>query len=175
MGSGSLTSQTFPSPDAEPHTLRMRDPKSLVPIPSQHGPSSTQYRNPPSRLQLPQRICAKDRDRGESTASAWNLTHLGLVVLETVSFIHHETGPADGAQRCLIDGDQLIGRQEDMELHLGLSLPTKPLRVQLPLTTPPPHPSPRPSSRTMFAFPSGSRTATTEHSSQSPPPPHAQY
>lgn len=53
------------------------------------------------------------------------LTHLGLVVFESMGLIHHKAGPADGAKCCLINGDQLIRCQENMELHLCLPLSTQ--------------------------------------------------
>ena len=53
------------------------------------------------------------------------LTHLGLVVFESMGLIHHKAGPADGAKCCLINGDKLIRCQENMELHLCLPLPTQ--------------------------------------------------
>lgn len=42
--------------------------------------------------------------------------YLGLVVLQSVSFIHHQTGPFDGAQNRLVDGYQFVGGQQNVEL-----------------------------------------------------------
>jgi len=44
-------------------------------------------------------------------------TDLGLVVLQPVGLVHHQAGPVDGAQDGRVDGDQLVGRQQDVELH----------------------------------------------------------
>lgn len=49
-------------------------------------------------------------------------TYFGLVVLQPVGFIHHQTGPLYGAQHSLVNGDQLIGCEQDMELDLGFLL-----------------------------------------------------
>lgn len=49
-------------------------------------------------------------------------TYFGLVVLQPVCFIHHQTGPLYGAQHCLVNGDQLVGREQDVELDLGFLL-----------------------------------------------------
>lgn len=43
-------------------------------------------------------------------------THLGLVVLQPVGLVHHQTGPVDGAQDGHVNGDQLIGGQQDVKL-----------------------------------------------------------
>lgn len=42
--------------------------------------------------------------------------YLGLVVLQPVGLVHHQTGPVDGAQDGHVDGDQLVGGQQDVEL-----------------------------------------------------------
>lgn len=44
-------------------------------------------------------------------------THLGLVVLQPVGLVHHQTGPVDGAQDGHVNGDQLIRRQQDVKLY----------------------------------------------------------
>lgn len=43
-------------------------------------------------------------------------TYLGLVVFQSVSLVHHQAGPVYGAQDCHVDGDQLVGGQQDVEL-----------------------------------------------------------
>lgn len=50
------------------------------------------------------------------------LLYLGLVVLQAVGFIHHQTGPVDRLQRRLVDGHQLVGGQQHMEFNRSLSL-----------------------------------------------------
>ena len=42
-------------------------------------------------------------------------TYFGLVVLQSVCFVHHQTSR-------LVYGDQLIGGEQDMELDLGFLL-----------------------------------------------------
>lgn len=39
-----------------------------------------------------------------------------------MSFVHDKTGPPDGCQGSLVNGDQLVGGEEDVELHLSFSL-----------------------------------------------------
>lgn len=48
--------------------------------------------------------------------------YLGLVIFESVSFVHNQTGPLNGTQHSLVDGDQLIGCQQDVELDRGVFL-----------------------------------------------------
>ena len=48
--------------------------------------------------------------------------HLRLIVLEPMGFIHDEAGPVDRAQDSHVNGDQLIGCQQHMELHRCLFL-----------------------------------------------------
>lgn len=48
--------------------------------------------------------------------------HLGLVVLEPVGLVHHQAGPLDGAQDGLVDGDELVGGEQDVELDLHFFL-----------------------------------------------------
>lgn len=48
--------------------------------------------------------------------------YLGLVVLEAVSLVHHQTGPVDGLERRLVDGHQLVGGQQHVEFDQSLSL-----------------------------------------------------
>lgn len=43
--------------------------------------------------------------------------HLGLVVFQPVSLVHNQTGPFNGAQHGLVNGNQLVGRQQDMKLN----------------------------------------------------------
>ncbi|KAF3837124.1 hypothetical protein F7725_004588 [Dissostichus mawsoni] len=50
------------------------------------------------------------------------LPYLGLVVLQAVSLVHHQTGPVHGLQRRLVDGHQLVGGQENVELDGSVSL-----------------------------------------------------
>jgi hypothetical protein len=52
-------------------------------------------------------------------------TYLGLVVLEPVGLVHHEASPLDGAQDGLVDGDELIGGEQDMEFDLYFFLEGK--------------------------------------------------
>lgn len=52
------------------------------------------------------------------------VTHLGLVILEPMGFVYDEAGPADGAEGGLVDGDQFVRGQQNVELDLGLPLPT---------------------------------------------------
>ena len=54
------------------------------------------------------------------------LSYLGLVVLEPMGFVHHQAGPVDGAQHGRVDGDELVGRQQHVELHRGVLLLTPP-------------------------------------------------
>ena len=54
--------------------------------------------------------------------SQTSATYFGLVVLQPVGFIHHQTGPLYGAQHRLVNSDQLIGGEQDMELDLGFLL-----------------------------------------------------
>lgn len=49
-------------------------------------------------------------------------TYFGLVVLQPVCFIHHQTGPFYRAQHRLVNGDQLVGGEQDVELDLGFLL-----------------------------------------------------
>lgn len=42
--------------------------------------------------------------------------YLWLVVLQSVGLVYHQAGPCDGAQNGLIYSDQLIGRQQHVEL-----------------------------------------------------------
>lgn len=42
--------------------------------------------------------------------------YLGLVVFQSVGLVHHQAGPVDGAQDRHVDGDQLVGGQQDVEL-----------------------------------------------------------
>lgn len=63
-----------------------------------------------------------------ATAVGWKnglqtpATYFGLVVLQSVCFVHHQTSPLDGTQHRLVYGDQLIGGEQDMELDLGFLL-----------------------------------------------------
>ncbi len=45
--------------------------------------------------------------------------HLGLVVLEPVRLVHDEHGPVERAERRRVDADELVGRQQHVELHLA--------------------------------------------------------
>lgn len=51
--------------------------------------------------------------------------YLGLVVLEPVGFVHHKAGPLDGAQDGLVDGDELVGGEQDVEFDLHFFLEGK--------------------------------------------------
>lgn len=51
--------------------------------------------------------------------------YLGLVVLEPMGLIHHEAGPLDGAQDGLVNGDELVGGEQDVELDLHFFLEGK--------------------------------------------------
>lgn len=42
--------------------------------------------------------------------------YLGLVVFQSVGLVHHQAGPVYGAQDGHVDGDQLVGGQQDVEL-----------------------------------------------------------
>lgn len=42
--------------------------------------------------------------------------HLGLIVFQSVGLVHHQAGPVYGAQDRHVDGDQLVGGQQDVEL-----------------------------------------------------------
>lgn len=53
---------------------------------------------------------------------AVSASYLGLVVLEPVGLIHHEAGPLDGAQDGLVNGDELVGGEQDVELDLHFFL-----------------------------------------------------
>lgn len=44
-------------------------------------------------------------------------SYLGLVVFQPVGLIHHQAGPVYGAQDGRVDGDQLVGGQQDVELN----------------------------------------------------------
>lgn len=48
--------------------------------------------------------------------------HLGLVVLQPMGLVHHEAGPLDGAQDGLVDGDELVGGEQDVEFDLHFFL-----------------------------------------------------
>lgn len=52
-------------------------------------------------------------------------TYFGLVVLQPVCFIHHQTGPLYGAQHRLVNGDQLIGCEQDVEFDLSFLLESR--------------------------------------------------
>ena len=52
-------------------------------------------------------------------------SYLGLVVREPVGLIHHKAGPLDGTQDGLVDGDELIGGEQDVELDLHFFLEGK--------------------------------------------------
>ena len=56
--------------------------------------------------------------------SVESMAHLGLVVLEAVGLVHHQAGPVDAAQGALVDGHQLVGRQQHVELHRRVFLLT---------------------------------------------------
>lgn len=51
--------------------------------------------------------------------------YLGLVVLQPVGLVHHQAGPCDRAQDGLVDGDQLVGRQQNVELNWSVFLQTE--------------------------------------------------
>lgn len=42
--------------------------------------------------------------------------HLGLVIFESVSLVHNQAGPLNGAEHSLVNGNQFIGREQDVEL-----------------------------------------------------------
>lgn len=48
--------------------------------------------------------------------------YLGLIVLEAMGLVHHQAGPLDGAQDGLVDGDELVGREQDVEFDLHFFL-----------------------------------------------------
>ena len=68
----------------------------------------------------PSPLLVMRQTRAEAQAAEWS--HLGLVVLEPVGLVHHQARPLDGAQHGLVDGDQLVGRQQHVELHRGVFL-----------------------------------------------------
>lgn len=39
-----------------------------------------------------------------------------MVVFQSVRLVYNQAGPRDGAQDGLIDGDQLVGREQNVEL-----------------------------------------------------------
>lgn len=51
--------------------------------------------------------------------------YLRLVVLQSVSFIHNETGPVNRPQYGHINCDQFIGGEKHVELHSSLLLQRK--------------------------------------------------
>lgn len=51
--------------------------------------------------------------------------YLGLVVLQPVGLVHHEAGPLDGAQDGLVNGDELVGCEQDVEFDLHFFLEEK--------------------------------------------------
>lgn len=60
---------------------------------------------------------SRGRPEQSPRSAPWvRATHLGLVVLQPVGLVHHQAGPLDGAQHRLVDGDQLIGGQQHVEL-----------------------------------------------------------
>lgn len=56
---------------------------------------------------------------------AASTTYLGLVVLKPVGLVHHEAGPLNGAQDGLVDGDELIGGEQDVKFDLHFFLEGK--------------------------------------------------
>lgn len=54
--------------------------------------------------------------------SAGQTAYLGLVVFQPVGLVHHEAGPLDGAQDGLVDGDELVGGEQDVEFDLHFFL-----------------------------------------------------
>lgn len=50
------------------------------------------------------------------------LQHLGLVVLQAVSLVHHQTGPVNGLERRLVNGHQLVGGEQHVEFDRSFSL-----------------------------------------------------
>lgn len=48
--------------------------------------------------------------------------YLGLVVLQPVGLVHHQAGPLDGAQDGLVDGDELVGGEQNVEFDLHFFL-----------------------------------------------------
>ena len=61
----------------------------------------------------------------EAPEPAVSTSYLGLVVLEPVGLIHHKAGPLDGAQDGLVDGDELVGGEQDVEFDLHFFLEGK--------------------------------------------------
>lgn len=49
--------------------------------------------------------------QGNSFDNSVSRHHLGLVIFESVSLVHNQTGPLNRAQHSLVNGDQLIGCQ----------------------------------------------------------------
>lgn len=49
-------------------------------------------------------------------------TYFGLVIFQPVGFIHHQTRPLDRSKDDLIDGDELVGGQQDVEFDLSFFL-----------------------------------------------------
>lgn len=45
-----------------------------------------------------------------------------MVVLQSVGLVDHQAGPRDGAQDGLVYSDQLVGRQQHVELDGGVFL-----------------------------------------------------
>lgn len=56
---------------------------------------------------------------------AASTAYLGLVVLEPVGLVHHKAGPLDRAQDGLVDGDELVGGEQDVEFDLHFFLEGK--------------------------------------------------
>ena len=49
-----------------------------------------------------------------------DLEELGLIVLQSVSFIHDKNRPVDRRKSCMINTDQFIGSEKDMEFDTGI-------------------------------------------------------
>lgn len=57
-----------------------------------------------------------------SSLSCCLWSHLGLVILESVCLVHHQTSPVNRSQDSHINSDQLIRSQQHMKLHRSLFL-----------------------------------------------------
>lgn len=82
--------------------VAVQDPKELR---EGDGPSGARWPAHPGRL-------------GAQVSAAY----LGLIVLEAMGLVYHQAGPLDGAQDGLVDGDELVGREQDVEFDLHFFL-----------------------------------------------------
>lgn len=99
------TASAFLCPSS--HFTQDQRPQIFGPLPPPTWPSSQTTENPQNFVWVflgPGQVGAHHF----KFLRSGNLTHLGLVVLESMGLIYHKTGPADRTECCLINGDQLI-------------------------------------------------------------------